>query len=595
MALAEFIRALEAHGLRRTGEGQWVAKCPSHDDRTPSLGLTRGTGGSALIKCRAGCDTKDVVRALGLEMRDLFDPRDEAPKETLPIERWPVTATYTYEDASGDPVFRVLRKTSPDSGNKTFRQERWTSGGWLSGVEGVKKPLYMLPRILEHADAPVFVCEGERDVESLTSLGAVATTNAGGAGKWDELYTATLKGRDVVILPDNDPPGDKHAALVKSALEGIAKSVKVVRLPGVPKKGDATDWIGSGGTLDELRVLVDRADAGARFMPSEDRLVGEQEDRLELGRRLLSFGLKYLDDAFGGITPRDLILIGALTGAGKTQCASNIAMENCERGKQVHYFALEAEDREIERRLKFQFAADAYYQDAQFSTKRIRFIDWYNGRLHEQLGEYERRTETKLRAALKNLHTYYRVESFTTDDFARQLAAIKDHTDLVILDHFHYVDSKDENENRGQKQAIKQIRDCALIADRPVIVAGHIRKSDPRFAPLVPTEEAFHGSSDLVKIATKAIMIAPDYGTDTGSPTVWSTFVRIVKCRQDSSLTRFTAKINFDTRNDGYEDFYLTGKLTDGGREWTALDRAQWPSWHDRWTVRGEENEHGES
>jgi DNA primase len=56
------------------GRGQWSAKCPSHDDKNPSLSIACRDG-KVLLHCWGGCDTKDVVAALGLEMRDLFPPK----------------------------------------------------------------------------------------------------------------------------------------------------------------------------------------------------------------------------------------------------------------------------------------------------------------------------------------------------------------------------------------------------------------------------------------------------------------------------------------------------------------------------------------
>jgi hypothetical protein len=581
MALRDIVSRLGDHGIKSVAEGRWMARCPGHDDRQASLSVSRGTGGRALLHCHAGCEIEAIVSALGMELADLFpEEREKAAEETLPPDRWPITCSYTYENADGDPVFRVNRMTSPDSGNKTFRQQRYVNGDWVSGMDGVQRVLYRLPRLLEAlASEPVLVSEGERDVDALTLLGFVATTNPGGAGKWLPEYTAALKGRTVVVLPDNDPPGEKHALLVAASIATAAASVKILHLPGLPPKGDASDWIGSGGTAEQLRAMIARLDAGASFMPSAQRLEGERIDRLALSRHMLSFGVSFLDDALGGIMRRDLILLGAKTGTGKTQLASNIAMANCQAGKQVHYFALEAEEREIERRIKFQLIATAYYQHA-VSPRRIRFIDWYSGRLDSELAHFEPRATEELAKMLKNLHTYYRVDTFTSDDFARQLEAIREQTDLVILDHFHYVDSADENENRSHKRIVKQIRDSALRAERPVIVIGHVRKSgDQRYAPLVPTEEAFHGSSDIVKIATKAIMIAPDYETQTGDPSLWPTYMQIVKCRQDSSLSRYVARLTFHTRTDSYLEDYDLGRLVDGGKSFEFVDRKQWPTW----------------
>ena len=58
-------------GLRETGSGRWLARCPAHDDKHPSLHI-RDAGDRLLIHCFAGCDPLDVVQATGLELSDLF-------------------------------------------------------------------------------------------------------------------------------------------------------------------------------------------------------------------------------------------------------------------------------------------------------------------------------------------------------------------------------------------------------------------------------------------------------------------------------------------------------------------------------------------
>jgi hypothetical protein len=57
--------------VRRAGGG-WVARCPAHKDRSPSLSVREGADGRVLVYCHAGCRTEDVVAAIGLSMRDLF-------------------------------------------------------------------------------------------------------------------------------------------------------------------------------------------------------------------------------------------------------------------------------------------------------------------------------------------------------------------------------------------------------------------------------------------------------------------------------------------------------------------------------------------
>lgn len=67
------VNALEAHGCRpRAKLGNYVAHCPAHEDGNPSLVVSEGDGGKALLRCWAGCETERVVERLGLSMSDLF-------------------------------------------------------------------------------------------------------------------------------------------------------------------------------------------------------------------------------------------------------------------------------------------------------------------------------------------------------------------------------------------------------------------------------------------------------------------------------------------------------------------------------------------
>jgi hypothetical protein len=109
----------------------------------------------------------------------------------------------------------------------------------------------------------VLIPEGEKDVDALSDLGFVATTNAQGAGKWRPEYTEELHGRRVVLLPDNDEPGEKHAETVARALGGVATEVRILRLPNLPAKGDVSDWLHADGTREALERLIAGAPAWA--------------------------------------------------------------------------------------------------------------------------------------------------------------------------------------------------------------------------------------------------------------------------------------------------------------------------------------------
>lgn len=182
-------------------------------------------------------------------------PAERRQEPKAPAEKPRLAATYDYLTADGELQFQVCRMEP-----KTFRQRRpdpENPGGWLWTVKGMDLVPYRLPELLA-ADpkAIVFVCEGEKDVDALRAIGLVATCNAAGAGKWYDACTEALRGRHVVILPDNDPAGVNHAALVAAKLRGAAKTCRTLPLPGLPEKGDVSDWLAAGGTADKLRAMV---------------------------------------------------------------------------------------------------------------------------------------------------------------------------------------------------------------------------------------------------------------------------------------------------------------------------------------------------
>jgi hypothetical protein len=134
------------------------------------------------------------------------------------------------------------------------------NGDWDWKVTNVRRVPYRLPELIAADPAePVFVPEGEKDVERLRALGLVATCNAGGAGKWRAEYTEHFAGKTVIILPDNDDAGRKHAQQVHDQLSGITAKVAIVELPALPEKGDVSDWLAAGGTRDQLLALVEHS------------------------------------------------------------------------------------------------------------------------------------------------------------------------------------------------------------------------------------------------------------------------------------------------------------------------------------------------
>ena len=236
------------------GHGQWTARCPAHDDRKNSLSVSEGNNGRVLLRCHAGCDVDRITAALGLTTKDLFQGQaDRAEKKIRP----PVVATYRYLDDNGKLLAEKLRRA-----DKSFiwRQPDGRHG-WIYKRKGVPNRLYA-PNGLSGA---VFVCEGEKDVDTICGMGYSAASGADGAGpgKWKKEYTAQLKGRTVCVFTDNDDVGRAYAAEICNALQSAAASVRLLDLstvwPEIPEHGDITDLVekfGNNQAKDLIRQLV---------------------------------------------------------------------------------------------------------------------------------------------------------------------------------------------------------------------------------------------------------------------------------------------------------------------------------------------------
>ena len=228
---------------------KYAARCPSHDDKVNSLSITQSDDGKILIYCHAGCETEDILRCIGLTMQDLF------PSSSKNNTLGKIIKTYDYVDETGELLYQVVRYKPKD-----FRQRRPNGkDDWIWKLGGIKKVPYRLPELLKAPkDKLIFIVEGEKDVDQLIDLGLTATTNAGGAGIWPQILNKYFEGQHVIILPDNDDPGRKHAKRVSKELQKVAKSVRVVELSDLPEKGDVSDWLASGGTKEKLLKLVEK-------------------------------------------------------------------------------------------------------------------------------------------------------------------------------------------------------------------------------------------------------------------------------------------------------------------------------------------------
>lgn len=226
------------------GSGQWYARCPAHDDKHQSLSVSIGQDGRVLLNCHAGCSVENVAAAMGLTVKDLFVDKPKVQ------ERPTITEIYTYPNGA-----QKLRYSDKHFG---WRQPDG-KGGWIWNRKGLPRSLYIAGELL----GVMAVAEGEKDANTLHRLGwdAVSAEDGAGEDKWHSEYTEQLKGRHVLIFQDNDDKGKAFAQETAAALNGSAKSVRVLDLstvwPDMPEKADVSDMVEHYGDERACQLIAD--------------------------------------------------------------------------------------------------------------------------------------------------------------------------------------------------------------------------------------------------------------------------------------------------------------------------------------------------
>ncbi|MDD5367427.1 MAG: DUF927 domain-containing protein, partial [Gallionellaceae bacterium] len=261
------------------------ARCPAHDDRTPSLSVD-WRDGAIYVCCQTGCTTEDVMTALGLPMRDLYDTpregrddtraprprRQRAPRQTKPAapaclgtyreHAYAEVTRYPYTDADGTLVGYRIRKACRRGGcdAKSFGWRRLDTAGSEQPGRPDPLPLYRLPDVLVAIaeGRPVYVTEGEKDADAVTAAGGVACTmgaaDNGRGSTFKAHHREALAGATEVIVPaDRDKPGRTSARYIAGQL--LDAGVPIVRIVEAAEGKDVADHLAAGHTLDQLREL----------------------------------------------------------------------------------------------------------------------------------------------------------------------------------------------------------------------------------------------------------------------------------------------------------------------------------------------------
>ena len=234
-----------------------MARCPCHDDKKQSLSIGRGQKG-VVLKCQAGCDTREIIARVGLKPADLFYEQHSKTQE-----RPQIVATYNYPGG-----VQKLRYSDKHFG---WRQPDG-KGGWIWNRRGVKPSLYIAGELSDG----IAVVEGEKDADNLHRLGwdAVSGADGAGPGKWKQDYTEQLKGLSVCIFQDNDDVGKAYAQETAAALHNVCKSVYLFDLskvwPDIPLHGDVSDLVEKFGDEKACEMIAQLATSTPEWEPPKE-------------------------------------------------------------------------------------------------------------------------------------------------------------------------------------------------------------------------------------------------------------------------------------------------------------------------------------
>lgn len=264
---SEIAAALGGH---KSGD-EFLAKCPAHDDRNPSLTI-KSVGGMVLVNCHAGCSQEAVIEAL--RSRGLWHSNGHAVGGMTALPRTGVLAehgqlgrptdTWDYYDACGKHVLRTCRWDK--DGGKEIRPLSLVNGRWEWKHADGPRPLYHLPELMRDERSRVLVVEGEKTADRAASLlpGLVVTTWAGGAKAAAKSDWRALSHRDVTLLPDHDAAGAAAMDEVGKILGKLACTVRRLNPadigPNLPPGWDLADiHADQDFDLERLRSLIDGA------------------------------------------------------------------------------------------------------------------------------------------------------------------------------------------------------------------------------------------------------------------------------------------------------------------------------------------------
>lgn len=532
--IEEVIRVLER--VKRCAGG-YVALCPAHSDKTPSLSFTERDD-KLLFRCFNGCSYESIREAL--ERRGVKLKQNQADQ---------VETVYEIRDRDGNVVAQKARIDTVGIGKKVYWRGPQGQRASLKdlGLKVTELPLYGSERLSERPDTPVILVEGEKSAAALWVLGALGLgTVTGASTNPSKSVLSTLVGRKVFLWADNDDEGEKHMNRIGLVLGRLGIEFYNLKWEGAPKKGDAADFVALGGDRGDLgRMAQEATDAGQPEVKGKSKLMSEgmAEAAADIARyeakdfsRGVRTGIGKLDIRLeGGLRRGGMTLLGAPTGGGKTTIVTQIAMAAAEQGSVLivspEMSLVSLAEREIIRRSRRQrWDRNPYQSGGYFDNRKESARTAHEAAVSEFV--------------LKNLPVYIMDSPDTTVEMIADEAESMKGLVLVVIDYAQQVAGDIASRIPRYLQVGDVGRasvDLAMKLDIPVLLASQVNVN--KEADDITDKYAFRETAILSQKAHAIIVLDVEWAWDQkeGRRLVSSAEIVCVKNRSGATF-RFPVK-----------------------------------------------------
>lgn len=280
MTSAEFDTLVVKMQATFSTNGEWICKCPAHDDESPSLSL-KLKDEKFLFHCFAGCSQARVLESLKDYLPRVSSPKSDTKERTEHMYyNWDGTmfgkVSRVYSFFNGEKVKNIYSREY----DNVLKQWATKKDGKPKGMSAKTAPLYNLLALKSASEGRVvFIVEGEGKADLLNANGLLAVCNQGGAGKWSDHLCPPLLGKKIILCPDNDEAGMMHISVVARSLRAHnINDIHYLELPDLNEGEDCVQYIERNG-INAFKELAKKA-------PKYPELEGESVPKREFEKTL---------------------------------------------------------------------------------------------------------------------------------------------------------------------------------------------------------------------------------------------------------------------------------------------------------------------